>query len=328
MCEFVGIDVSKAKFDIGWLREASTGKKKTKVFKNTPAGHLQAVDWLLKNLKVSAEEIVITLEPTGVYHEALMYALHDHGFQLYLANPGKARKYADSLNQTHKTDRLDSIVLARYGHDQRHRLTTWEPEAPELRELKVMLRRLDALEKDLQREENRREAAEVSLRSERVIESLEGMIRTLKAEIRRLQGEIDDHIDGHPELKRNRDLLQSIKGIGPVMSRELVYLFKSKQFKSARQAAAYLGLIPRLRESGVLKGRTTLSKTGDARIRAKLYMAAVVASQHNPDIRAQKKRLLATGKVKMQALGAAMRKLIQICFGVLKHQCEYQPQAI
>ena len=328
MCEFTGIDVSKEKFDVGWLRDVKTGKKKTKVFKNTRAGHQQVQDWLLNNLKVPAQDIVITLEPTGVYHEALMYFLHDCGFQVLLVNPGKARKYAQSLNQIHKTDKLDAVTLAWYGHAQQHKLTLWQPEAPEIRELKVMIRRLDALEKDLQREQNRQEAAQVSLSSDRVAQSLKDMIETLKAEIERLQQDIDNHIDRFPELKRNRQLLQSIKGIGTVMSRELVYLFASKRFKSAKQAAAYIGLIPKLRESGKLKGRTMLSKIGSARIRAKLYMAAVCASTHNPDIKAQKARLLKAGKVKMQALGAAMRKLIQICFGVIKHQCEYQPQLV
>lgn len=328
MCEFTGIDVSKEKFDVGWLRDVKTGKKKTKVFKNTRAGHQQVQDWLLNNLKVPAQDIVITLEPTGVYHEALMYFLHDCGFQVLLVNPGKARKYAQSLNQIHKTDKLDAVTLAWYGHAQQHKLTLWQPEAPEIRELKVMIRRLDALEKDLQREQNRQEAAQVSLSSDRVAQSLKDMIETLKAEIERLQQDIDNHIDRFPELKRNRQLLQSIKGIGAVMSRELVYLFASKRFKSAKQAAAYIGLIPKLRESGKLKGRTMLSKIGSARIRAKLYLAAVCASTHNPDIKAQKARLLKAGKVKMQALGAAMRKLIQICFGVIKHQCEYQPQLV
>ena len=328
MCEFTGIDVSKEKFDVGWLRDVKTGKKKTKVFKNTRAGHQQVQDWLLNNLKVPAQDIVIILEPTGVYHEALMYFLHDCGFQVLLVNPGKARKYAESLNQIHKTDKLDAVTLAWYGHAQQHKLTLWQPEAPEIRELKVMIRRLDALEKDLQREQNRQEAAQVSLSSDRVAQSLKDMIETLKAEIERLQQDIDNHIDRFPELKRNRQLLQSIKGIGAVMSRELVYLFASKRFKSAKQAAAYIGLIPKLRESGKLKGRTMLSKIGSARIRAKLYMAAVCASTHNPDIKAQKARLLKAGKVKMQALGAAMRKLIQICFGVIKHQCEYQPQLV
>ena len=181
-----------------------------------------------------------------------MYFLHDCGFQVLLVNPGKARKYAESLNQIHKTDKLDAVTLAWYGHAQQHKLTLWQPEAPEIRELKVMIRRLDALEKDLQREQNRQEAAQVSLSSDRVAQSLKDMIETLKAEIERLQQDIDNHIDRFPELKRNRQLLQSIKGIGTVMSRELVYLFASKRFNSAKQAAAYIGLIPILLGIGYL----------------------------------------------------------------------------
>ena len=326
MCHFTGIDISKEKFNIGWLRDVVSGKKKTKVFKNTAVGRQQAADWLLKNIKASADEIMIALEPTGVYHEALLYFLHQCGFKVFLVNPGKAKKYAESIDLIHKTDKLDAIMLAYYAHAQRHKLTLWQPEPPEVRELKVMIRRLDALETDLQRERNRQEATEVSLSSERVVQSLKDMIATLEAEIKRLQQDIDDHIDRFPELKRNRQLLESIKGIGTVMSRELVYLFAAKTFNSARQVAAYLGLIPKLRESGKFKGRTMLSKTGSIRIRAKLYMAAVCATTHNPDIRAQKQRLLRAGKVKMQILGAAMRKLVQICFGVIKHQSEYQPQ--
>lgn len=90
--------------------------------------------------------------------------------------------------------------------------------------------------------------------------------------------------------------------------------------------AAYLGLIPRLNESGVFKGRTTLSKSGPSRVRAKLYLASVSASTHNHEIKALRDRLLKAGKTKMQALCAAMRKLVQICFGVIKNQTEYQVQ--
>lgn len=328
MFYITGIDVSKDKIDIGWLRDATAGKKKSKVLRNTTQGHKQAVDWLLKNTKASPADIVVVVEPTGIYHEALMYALHEKGIKILLVNPGKAKKYAESINLLHKTDKMDAIMLAYYGHAQYNRLTFWQPDAAEVRELKVLIRRLDALEKDLQREENRQEATEFSLTSQRVSQSLKDMINTLQAEIKRLQKDIDQHIDQHPQLKRNRQLLESIKGIGPVMSREMVYLFASKFFTNAKQLAAYLGLIPRLRESGKYKGRTMLSKSGSARIRAKLYMAAVCASTHNPDIKAQKDRLLKAGKVKMQALGAAMRKLVQICFGVIKHQTEYQPQVV
>ena len=92
------------------------------------------------------------------------------------------------------------------------------------------------------------------------------------------------------------------------------------------QVAAYVGLIPRLNESGVFKGRSSLSKSGPSRIRSKIFLATVCACTHNPDIKAQKDRLIYAGKTKMQASGAAMRKLIQICFGVIKNQTRYQPQ--
>lgn len=326
MKQSVGIDVSKEKLDICWLRDASTGKRKTKVFTNNQGGYQKLVVWLKKNLKDELSELLITLEPTAVYHEALMYFLDARGFKLFLANPGKARKYADSQNLIHKTDKSDAAMLAFYGYSQTATASLWQPEAQEIRELKAMMRRLDALQEDCRREENRLGMSETSGASERVLQSIRDMIAVLTAEMDKLKKDIDDHIDGHPELKRNRALLERIQGIGEVLSRELVCLFAAKRFKNAKQVAAYLGLIPKFHESGKLKGRTTLSKQGPARLRAKLYMAAIAASTWNPDIVVQKQRLLNAGKTKMQALCAAMRKLVQICFGVVKHQSEYRPQ--
>ena len=326
MRHIVGIDVSKEKLDICWLRDANSRKKKSKSVKNNLKGHDEAHQWLLKNIKEDASDILIVVEPTNVYHEALVYFLFEKKFNIFMVNSGKAKKFAESLNLIHKTDKSDAAMLAFYGHAQAGTMTLWQPEPLAIRELKAMMRRLDALEKDLFRETNRRDASEISDTSERVLQSLNDMILVLEAEIKKLKQDIDEHINRYDNLKKNRALLESIQGIGPVMSRELVYLFAAKSFKSARQLAAYLGLIPRLNESGKLKGRTTLSKTGPTRLRAKLYMAAIVASTYNPDIKAQKNRLLKTGKTKMEALGAAMRKLAQICYGVVKHQSEYQPQ--
>jgi len=326
MQSFIGIDASKNKVDLSWIRDQQTGKKKNKVFKNTPAQHQTLLKWIVKNTQVEPTDVIITIEPTGVYHESLTYFLYEKGFNIFMANPGKAKKYADAVGFVHKTDKSDAAMLAFYGASQASELKLWQPEAQEIRELKAMMRRLEALEKDLQREQNRQEAADISGASERVRQSLQGMIRALTAEIEKLKQDIDNHIDQNPDLKKSRALLESIQGIGAVMSRELVYLFAAKRFRNARQVAAYLGLIPKLNESGKLKGRTTLSKVGPSSLRAKLYMAAVVASQHNPDIRAQKQRLLLKGKTALEALGAAMRKLVQICFGVVKHQSEYRPQ--
>ncbi|WP_370280201.1 IS110 family transposase [Pontibacterium sp.] len=324
---FIGIDVSKDKLDLGWLRDLTSNKKKTKVFKNHSAELTRVSDWILKNTKSGPQDILVTVEPTGVYHEALLYHLHECGFQVFLPNAALVKAFMQSLGTVHKTDKSDAIILARYGAQKPDR-QLWQPEAPEIRELKAMMRRLDALEKDHQRELNRLEASEITGTSERVLQSLKDMIAVLEQEIRNLQQDIDDHIDRHPPLRNNRQLLQSITGVGPGVSREMVSMLTAKAFRSAKQAANYVGVIPRIQESGKFIGCSRLSKEGPARLRAKLYMAAIVAKQHNPLIKQHYERLLANGKNKMQAIGAAMRKLVHLCYGVVKNQEKFQLQPL
>lgn len=327
MTKYVGIDIGKEQVDICWLKDPETGKTKTKTFKNKPEVFPSICLWLTSQTEENSSQITILLEATGVYYEALSYFLYDQGFQLIVSNPGRAKKFAQSIGLTHKTDKSDSIMLAKYGFAQHHGLTLWKPESIEVRGLKAMMRRLSSLEKDCQREKNRLEASAISDSSDRVLLSLKTMITVLQSEITALKGDIDSHIDQHPELRKNRQLLLTIKGVGEVIAREMVYLFAAKSFSNAKQVAAYLGLIPKLNESGAFKGRTTLSKSGPSRIRAKLYLASVCASTHNSQIKAQRDRLIRAGKTKMQALCAAMRKLVQMCFGVIKNQTEYQVQA-
>lgn len=323
----IGIDVSKNKLDLCWLRDPLTNKKKSKTFKNQPTELNNISNWIRKHTGTEPQDVLVTVEPTGIYHEALIYHLHAQGFNIFAPNPSRVHAYMKAEGIVHKTDKSDAAVLARYGL-QTNKRKLWQPEAPKIRALRAMLRRLDALEADRIRELNRLEASMISGSSERVIQSLKEMIRVLEAEIQALQDDIDDHIDQTPELKKNRKLLRSIPGIGPVLSRELVYLLTAKPFLTAKQIACYVGVIPRIQQSGKWEGHTRLSKEGPSRLRAKLYMAAIVAKQHNPIIRDQYDRLLVAGKKKMQALGAAMRKLLHICFGVVKHQQEFQPQPL
>lgn len=326
MTHVVGIDVSKAKLDCLWLRDADTLKVKTKVVANDGKGHRMLQQWLTKTLQREPQEILVVMEATGVYHEQVAQALFDEGFRVVVANPAHIKSYAQSLGNTHKTDKQDSLIIARFGAERRPAL--WQPEAPEIRELKALIGRLEALEVDYQREENRLEKAEQRASSETVMASIQNMLRELEKAKQRIEKEIDDHIDRHPRLKGNRALLESIPGVGKVVSRLMLSVIHSRDFTSARQVAAYLGVIPKLVESGAFKGRSALSKKGPASVRARVYMAAIVASQWNPDIVAMKQRLLANGKSKMQAIGAAMRKLVHICYGVINTQTEYSPQAV
>nr|WP_312326696.1 transposase [Acinetobacter sp.] len=137
--------------------------------------------------------------------------------------------------------------------------------------------------------------------------------------------QIDDHIDQNPDLKNDKELLSSIPAIADRTSLLMLSFLRSHTFERASQAAAFVGLVPTQKQSGSsIHGRSHLSKAGSSKIRAGLYMAAIVATRHNPHIKGMNERLLANGKTKMMAIGAAMRKLVHLCYGVLKHQQPYQ----
>jgi transposase len=326
MRSVIGIDVSKAKIDVLWLKDVAALKAKSKVFSNDRKGHAELLAWLGKQINRPLNELHVVMEATGIYHEALAHCLFDHQVNVSVINPAHARDFAKGLGAVHKTDKADSLILARYGAMVDPAL--WQPEPHAIRELKALLARIEALEADLQREKNRLEKTEFNATSSIVMESLHKMIGELESERQRMEKQIDDHIDRHPDLKNDLRLLRSIPGVGPVVSRVMLSVLRSRAFNTASECAAFLGVIPKLKESGIFRGRTTMSKKGPPNVRAKLYMAAIVASQYNPGVKAQRERLLMKGKNKMQALGAAMRKLVHQCFGVLKHQTEYCQQAI
>ena len=319
----IGIDVSKEKLDCAWPREE--GKLKTKVFSNAIAGWQELIEWSLKNTGLEIEQLHFVMEATGIYHEQLATSLYDAGAKVSVVNPAQVKLYAQGLGVRTKNDKKDSVVLARYGLKETPKL--WQPEPLEIHTLKALIARLDGIEKDLQREKNRQEKALISKAPEEVINSLSQMIELLETEQQRLDRLIDEHINKYEKLKENKALLESIPGVGRVIATRMLMVIGSRQFESASQCSAYLGLVPVQHESGSsIRGRSRLSKAGNPVIRAKLYMATVVATRYNPDIKAQYERLTSKGKSKMSALGAAMRKLVQICFGVLKHQQPYQPQ--
>jgi transposase len=266
------------------------------------------------------------MEATGVYHERCAEWLFNTGSKVSVVNPAHIKYYGQSLGVRSKNDKKDSVVLARYGLTQKP--IAWEPETPEIRILKALASRLDAIEKDILREKNRYEKSSINPCSDSVLDSIKMILAVLNGEKTNLERLIDLHINQYEYLQHNYALLLTIPGVGPVVSRYMLIVIGSRTFKSASQCAAYIGLVPIQNESGSsLKGRSRLSKAGNPVIRAKLYMAAISALQHNPDIKIQNQRLLKKGKSKMSALCAAMRKLVHIFFGVIKHQRPYQVQA-
>lgn len=321
---FIGADIDKRNVHCVLLLEPATSKKRNKVVPNTAAGMDQLLAWAQRHTGQPIDQLQVIMEATGPYHETAAQTLYEAGATVSVVNPKQLKDYAKGIGHKAKTDPQDALALADYGANQHPR--HWQPPPPEFRQLHALLQRLEALEKDLRRERNRQEKATISDASARVLASLKRSIGFLEQEKKRLLGEIDDHIDRHPHLRADRDRLLSIPGIGPVLSRwALMLLQHGQRFSSAAQFAAYLGIVPNDYRSGdTVYKRPRMSKTGPAQLRAKFYMAALVAVRYNPVVRAHYERLLQRGKCKMSALGGAMRKLAHICFGVIKNQTDFK----
>lgn len=317
---YLGVDVAKKKLDC-MLLDSSSGKMKSKSVDNTAAGFAKLLEWLDKQKSVQPH---VVMEPTGMYHEAAALALSDAGLTVSLVNPAQLRSFAQGLGVKTKTDKQDSTVLAKYGATQKP--APWQPPSMSARRLKALLTRRDAVADDLQRERNRQEANDYSLTPEAVRDSIAQSIAFLEAELKRLEKMIASHIDDDPGLRDKKDLLETIPGVGPRVATHMTTLFAGRTFDSAEQLAAYLGLVPVEWQSGTsVRGRPRMSKAGPAHLRKVLYMPAVVARRCNPHIKALNERLLAKGKSKMAAIGAAMRKLAHLCFGVLHTGKPYDP---
>ena len=196
----------------------------------------------------------------------------------------------------------------------------WHPLPPEVKHLQVLTRRIEALDQMLLAEKNRLEVAPREVRA-----SVKRIIRTLETEIRNVQRLIKEHIDDHPNMKQQNDLLLTIPGIGPKTSQLLLGEVEFQRFDSARAVAAQAGLTPRKDQSGTSLNRTRLSKVGNGRIRKALYFPAIVALKHNETIKQFASRLSQKGKTPMEVICAAMRKLLHIAFGVIKNKSPFVP---
>lgn len=313
----LGIDIAKLKFDVCLIKP--NGKANHKVFVNTRHGFEQLVRWLDSH-QISG--LHVCLEATGSYGEELALYLHTADFTVSVINPAAIKAFAASRLTRTKTDKVDSELIARFCLAQQP--AVWSPPAPEVRELQALVRRLESLVEMRVMEENRLSAGGTT---EAVSQSLKEHIAYLVEEIKHTEKLIREHIGNHSDLKGQCDLLDSIPGIAQTTAAlilaEIVHL---KQYKSARQVAAYAGLVPRERRSGTsVRGRTCLSKIGNARLRKALYFPAITALRCSDFFKAWAEPLRLRGKSKMTVIGAAMRKLIHLAYGVLKTGKPFDP---
>jgi transposase len=315
---FVGIDVSKDTLDACLLTPDGTARQAA--VPNTPAGHARLLAWADRH--ADDADLHFCTEATGGYEDALATYLHDAGRLVSVVNPTRV-KYAGLMRgRGNKTDTADAKLIAEYA--RRETPPAWHPPSPEVRELQALVRRRDDL-RELAAHEKARLGSPLLTPAAR--RSVARVVRLLGREADRMQAAADTLIAASAALAADRDLLASIPGVGSqTASTVLAELPALDRVPSAQAAAAYAGLAPREYASGSsVRRRTRLSKAGNPRLRKALYLPTLTAVRFNPVLASFFDRLVDRGKPRMQAVGACMRKLVMICYGVLKNRAPFDP---
>jgi transposase len=302
---FVGIDVSKARLDV-----AVCPSGQSESVTNDEAG----IKTLVKRLG-EIQPALIVLEATGGVERQLTRALVNAELPVVVINPRQVRDFAKATGQLAKTDSIDALVLARFAEAVRPALRPLPDEVT--LELRALIARRRQLTEMIVAERNRLGGASKTVRKR-----IDAHVRWLEAELQRADGDLDQSIRQSPIWQEKEDLLRSIPGIGPVISRTLLAELPELGGLNRKQIASLVGIAPLNRDSGTLRGRRAIWG-GRATVRAALYMAALVASRRNSVISVFYKRLRTAGKAPKVALVACMRKLLTIINSMITHKTRW-----
>ena len=311
---YLGIDVSKRKLDCALLLG---GKTRNKAIENSPAGMNVLKAWLARHGGAGAH---VCMEATNTYWELCAETLADAGHPVSVVNPALVKAHAQSCGLRTKTDAVDARTLADFCREKQP--PVWMPPSPSERALRALVLRHQALVEMQTQEKNRIETA-----GEAAQESVQIHLQWLSAELKRIEKAIRQHIDDDPGMRGRRDLLDSIPGLGVrTIALLLAYIGAQCRFGNARQFVAFAGLNPKLHESGSsVHRKPKLSKIGHSALRRGLYMPAMVTLYRTAWGQRFRERLEQAGKPAMLIIGAMMRKLAQVAYGVLLSGKPFDP---
>lgn len=308
----VGIDVSKDHLDIAILPAGETDR-----VTNDAAGHLVLVE-RLRGL-VDLDRVI--LEATGGYERAAALALADAGLPVVIANPRQTRDFARASGRVAKTDRIDAITLAEFARAIRPPLRDLGDERQHA--LEALVHRRRQLVVMIGSERQRLQAS----RNPAVNQSIRALLRVLGGERQAIERELLHAIESDPGWRHKLTLLQAVPGVGPVTALTLIAELPELGSLSQKRIAALVGVAPMNRDSGRKRGLRRTSG-GRSSVRKVLYMAALTASTHNPNIEAFYQRLRAAGKHAKVALTACMHKLLSILNAIMKTGRGWEPRPI
>ncbi len=317
---FIGIDISKLTFDVAILVNNESYNEQ---FDNKKEGFIALLKWV-KKFKLSP---YFCMEATGIYSLSLAKYLIQKGHKTIVANPIQTNAFVKMEMARNKTDKADAMSISRYCYHlyQQGKIDSqlFIPKSESFEELQYLITRLDQLSKLLTQENNRLEASFSQITKRSIL----SMIKLIKKQTLLIKESIKKMVSKDMELKKQVNLLVSIPGVGDKTAWSiLAYLGDISLFNNAKQVTSFAGIHPKITQSGTSIHKTSLSKVGSSRLRKSLYMPALVASKYNILLAQYYQKLLKNDKPKKVAICAVMRKLLVLCYGVLKSEKEFDLQ--
>lgn len=305
----VGIDVSKDRLDVAVRPAGETF---------AVARDAEGLDRLTARLTALAPAAV-AVEATGGYETVVAASLAAAGLAVVVVNPAQVRAFAQALGRRAKTDPIDANVIAPFVEATKPDIRPLPDKETRLLADLVARRRQIVQMMVAERQRQKR------LTDKRLQKSIARLLAALQRELSVLETNIDDAVRGSPAWREREDLLASVPGIGTTIARTLLAELPELGTLDRRKIAALVGLAPWTRQSGQWKGKSFIGG-GRATVRAALFMGAMVAARHNPNLKAFRDRLVAAGKPKLVALIATARKLLTLLNAILRDQKPWRPQ--
>lgn len=325
----VGIDISMDSFYVCYMvlnKGGTTTIKGSKSFENTLSGIKTFLEWCQKRDKTPNCPVLYVMEATGVYYEELAYYLYENRQKVSVQLAQKLKYYAKSNNLKTKTDKVDAKMIASFGIEKNlSESNLWTPPSKEFKVIRDLSREHSRLKKDISAIKSQLHALEHGHETyKKVIEIKKEMIKFYEKQLKDIESEMKRLVKKDEGLTSKIGNIETVKGLGfitiiKVISEVNGFLL----FKNIAQVVSYAGLDVIENQSGKHTGKTKISKKGNARIRAALYMPAMTACKHNATLKNFYNRVNEGRTIKMQGIVGVMRKLLVLIYTLWKNETTY-----
>ncbi len=326
--QIVGIDVSMDTIEV---RFGTTDTNQDQqifnsiIFNNSKLDFKKLIQWTNKNIISKDIPLFFVMEATGVYYENLAYFLFLNKYNVAVILPNKISNYAKSLQSKSKTDSIDAASITSFGLARK--LNLWKPPTPIIKSIKSLCREYYSLKANITEVKNQLHAKNHSHKPDKLtINRKTKLINLLTKQSREIETQLKSIIQQDKDLSEKIDRIIKIKGLGFISVVTTVAETNAFQLiTNQKQLASYAGLDVVFNDSGIKKGKTSISKKGNKFLRKAVFMPALSAVRHNHKMKELYKRLVSKGKNKKLALIAVARKLLLLIYSLWKNNTEYIP---